>query len=135
VLGRVMSVLMFASIGLMPVSLAVAGVALKWSLPGMFAVAGALVLVVTTLRGPASAGARNRLTTATTLLTAHPTTILFVLERLMSQTPEKSEKHQTHEHRSTAVSDSPTCWPALPPDAWQDTRETLHMWTQIVGKV
>jgi len=49
VLGRVMSVLMFAAIGLMPVSLAAAGLALKWSLPGMFAVAGALVLLVTAL--------------------------------------------------------------------------------------
>ena len=26
-------------------------------------------------------------------------------------------------------------WPALPLDAWQDTCDTLHMWTQIVGKV
>ena len=26
-------------------------------------------------------------------------------------------------------------WPALPLAAWQDTRDTLHMWTQIVGKV
>ena len=25
-------------------------------------------------------------------------------------------------------------WPALPLDAWDDTRATLHMWTQIVGK-
>jgi hypothetical protein len=25
-------------------------------------------------------------------------------------------------------------WPALPYAAWQDTRATLHMWTQIVGK-
>lgn len=25
-------------------------------------------------------------------------------------------------------------WPALPFEAWNDTRETLHMWTQIVGK-
>ena len=33
-MGRVMSVLMFASIGLMPFSLAAAGVAVKWSLPG-----------------------------------------------------------------------------------------------------
>ena len=48
-LGRVMSVIMFASIGLMPISLAAAGLALKWSFPGMFAVAGALVLVVTAL--------------------------------------------------------------------------------------
>ena len=26
-------------------------------------------------------------------------------------------------------------WPALPLDAWAPTRATLHMWTQIVGKV
>ena len=26
-------------------------------------------------------------------------------------------------------------WPALPFEAWQDTCTTLHMWTQIVGKV
>lgn len=26
-------------------------------------------------------------------------------------------------------------WPALPLEAWKDTRDTLHMWTQIVGKI
>ncbi|HEV2689318.1 MAG TPA: DUF5996 family protein [Bryobacteraceae bacterium] len=26
-------------------------------------------------------------------------------------------------------------WPALPLEAWQDTYATLHMWTQIVGKI
>ncbi len=26
-------------------------------------------------------------------------------------------------------------WPELPLAAWQDTYSTLHMWTQIVGKV
>ncbi|MEP7305849.1 MAG: DUF5996 family protein [Acidobacteriota bacterium] len=26
-------------------------------------------------------------------------------------------------------------WPALPYAAWQDTCETVHMWTQVVGKV
>jgi hypothetical protein len=26
-------------------------------------------------------------------------------------------------------------WPELPPDGWQDTFETLHMWAQIVGKI
>jgi len=30
---------------------------------------------------------------------------------------------------------SPTAWPALPYDAWKDTYETVHMWTQIVGKI
>ncbi len=31
--------------------------------------------------------------------------------------------------------DSPECWPALPYQSWKDTCATLHMWTQIVGKV
>jgi hypothetical protein len=29
----------------------------------------------------------------------------------------------------------PEDWPALPLSAWEDTRTTLHMWTQVVGKV
>ncbi len=29
----------------------------------------------------------------------------------------------------------PTLWPSLPYDEWSSTRETVHMWTQIVGKV
>ncbi|MGC1159486.1 MAG: MFS transporter [Acidobacteriaceae bacterium] len=48
-MGRVMSVLMFSSLGLMPISLAIAGVAIRVSLEGMFLVAGATVLVVTLL--------------------------------------------------------------------------------------
>jgi len=28
-----------------------------------------------------------------------------------------------------------TVWPELPLQAWQDTCSTLHMWTQIVGKI
>ena len=39
-LGRVMSVLMFAAVGLMPVSLAAAGVVAQWSLAGMYVGAG-----------------------------------------------------------------------------------------------
>jgi Family of unknown function (DUF5996) len=31
--------------------------------------------------------------------------------------------------------DAPQAWPALPLAAWADTYATLHMWTQIVGKV
>jgi hypothetical protein len=31
--------------------------------------------------------------------------------------------------------DQRECWPALPLDSWKDTYATLHMWTQIVGKV
>ena len=29
----------------------------------------------------------------------------------------------------------PNRWPPLPFDDWQDTYATLHLWTQIVGKV
>lgn len=31
--------------------------------------------------------------------------------------------------------DDRLCWPALPLASWQETCETLHMWTQMVGKV
>jgi hypothetical protein len=31
--------------------------------------------------------------------------------------------------------DHPAAWPALPYDAWKDACETLHLWTQIVGKI
>jgi uncharacterized protein DUF5996 len=30
---------------------------------------------------------------------------------------------------------SPAPWPELPTDAWRATCETLHLWTQIVGKI
>jgi hypothetical protein len=35
---------------------------------------------------------------------------------------------------STSLQD-PLSWPALPLEAWMDTYQTLHMWTQIVGKI
>ena len=38
----------------------------------------------------------------------------------------------THSQR---LSDLPECWPSLPLESWEDTRATLHMWTQIVGKI
>jgi hypothetical protein len=34
-----------------------------------------------------------------------------------------------------ATSPSADRWPALPWDDWQDTCDTLHLWTQVVGKV
>ena len=38
--------------------------------------------------------------------------------------------------RSPAQADGAVeVWPALPYEEWQDTLDTLHMWTQIVGKV
>jgi hypothetical protein len=30
---------------------------------------------------------------------------------------------------------SAVAWPELPLDAWSETRDTLHLWTQIVGKI
>ena len=52
--GRVMSVFMVASIGLMPVSLAVGGALAQWNLGWMFAIAGcitiAFVAAATSLR-------------------------------------------------------------------------------------
>lgn len=36
---------------------------------------------------------------------------------------------------STSSTDLSSCWPALPFDSWQGTCATLHMWTQIVGKI
>ncbi|MGA7320331.1 MAG: DUF5996 family protein, partial [Candidatus Sulfotelmatobacter sp.] len=35
----------------------------------------------------------------------------------------------------SAQTPNQAAWPELPLDAWQDTYDTLHMWTQIVGKV
>jgi hypothetical protein len=36
---------------------------------------------------------------------------------------------------SLAALDSSSCWPALRLGEWKDTYATLHMWTQIVGKI
>jgi MFS family permease len=47
VLGRVMSVQMFAVVGLMPFSQAAAGIAVQWSLSGMFIGAGTLMILIT----------------------------------------------------------------------------------------
>ena len=34
-----------------------------------------------------------------------------------------------------ALTNHPECWPALPLESWRETYATLHMWTQIVGKI
>src|SRR5918911_4893353 len=36
---------------------------------------------------------------------------------------------------SNGLAGPPDQWPPLPLGAWRDTYATLHMWTQIVGKV
>ena len=33
------------------------------------------------------------------------------------------------------TSSTTRAWPALPLEAWRDTYATLHMWTQVVGKL
>ena len=35
----------------------------------------------------------------------------------------------------TTLPDSPDCWPSLRLADWKDTYATLHMWTQIIGKI
>jgi len=37
--------------------------------------------------------------------------------------------------RNQPMSEHTEAWPALPLEEWKDTCATLHMWTQIVGKV
>lgn len=39
------------------------------------------------------------------------------------------------EMNSAAPNEGPSAWPELPLAEWQDTCATLHMWTQIIGKV
>jgi MFS family permease len=48
-LGRVMSVMMFAAVGLVPISYALAGLLAQWSLPGLFLGAGALLTAASTV--------------------------------------------------------------------------------------
>lgn len=38
-------------------------------------------------------------------------------------------------HSPAPHADSLKLWPALPYEEWQDTCSTLHMWTQVVGKI
>jgi hypothetical protein len=47
--GRVMSVLMFASVGLVPVSLAVAGAVAQWNVRALFLLAGCATAVSSAL--------------------------------------------------------------------------------------
>lgn len=43
ILGRVMSVLMFSAVGLIPVSYAISGFVAQWNLPALFVAAGVLL--------------------------------------------------------------------------------------------
>ncbi len=46
-LGRMMSILSLSNFGLVPIAQAISGAVSKWSLTGLFASAGALVMLVT----------------------------------------------------------------------------------------
>src|SRR5258707_3264989 len=37
--------------------------------------------------------------------------------------------------QNTSERETAELWPLLPYEAWKETYDTLHMWTQIVGKV
>ncbi len=39
------------------------------------------------------------------------------------------------EKHNTSTGETSELWPLLPYDEWKETLDTLHMWTQIVGKV
>jgi hypothetical protein len=41
----------------------------------------------------------------------------------------------TNTEPQSARDEADETWPALPLNEWQDTCDTLHMWTQVVGKV
>ena len=36
---------------------------------------------------------------------------------------------------SDSMTDRDAAWPELPYAAWKDTYATLHLWTQIAGKI
>ena len=57
-----------------------------------------------------------------------PETWLFTAELHM-------EVRMTPDARSSPASNVTEVWPRLPLAVWQDTYTTLHMWTQIVGKI
>jgi hypothetical protein len=48
--------------------------------------------------------------------------------------PRSMEVTMTSQNASSTINDN-SAWPDLPLQAWQDTYATLHMWTQIVGKI
>jgi hypothetical protein len=53
----------------------------------------------------------------------------------MGTTQQLSDVRSNEPSMPPPSADRPECWPALPLDSWKDTYATLHMWSQIVGKV
>src|SRR5437016_289116 len=52
----------------------------------------------------------------------------------MEQRDNQEEQHMESTSK-TQQGEQAERWPALPFEAWRDTCQTLHLWTQIVGKV
>jgi Family of unknown function (DUF5996) len=53
----------------------------------------------------------------------------------MEQRDNPEDKQYMENISKTLQEERAESWPALPFEAWRDTCETLHLWTQIVGKV
>ena len=52
----------------------------------------------------------------------------------MEQRDTQVEQHMENTSK-TQYGERGERWPELPYEAWRDTCQTLHLWTQIVGKV
>ncbi|MDT4965625.1 MAG: hypothetical protein QOJ64_362 [Acidobacteriota bacterium] len=50
-------------------------------------------------------------------------------------TAESAFAHEETKVKSNSTSIVDEVWPSLPLEEWKDTYATLHMWTQIVGKI
>src|SRR5690349_2492835 len=46
----------------------------------------------------------------------------------------RATRMKTQRRAGTSTTDVDAVWPALPLAEWRETYETLHRWTQIVGK-
>jgi hypothetical protein len=49
--------------------------------------------------------------------------------------PSGAARAENHDAGSAGAGSGADVWPSLPYEEWKDTYETLHMWTQVVGKI
>src|SRR5476651_2201875 len=45
------------------------------------------------------------------------------------------ESNHPKPSREIAMTDRDDAWPSLPLASWRETRATLHLWTQVIGKI
>src|SRR2546430_15694835 len=58
------------------------------------------------------------------------------MHRGLDAPPLLSGSPRTQGFSMTAISSThSTTWPSLPLSEWANTKDTLHLWTQVVGKV